>query len=479
MAKILRYVLALARTVVEGVTIEGDAIVVSAGPHRRGQPGCPICGRRCECHDHEPTRRWRAMDLARSKCFLEYGPARVTCPEHGVRVERVPWARHGSRYTRDFEDWVACLAVRCRVSAVSRIARAGWHSVGGICGRVYDEIEAQGGVGRFDGPGRIGIDETSHEKGHKYLTVVVDHDRGCLVWAHEGYGKEVLGLFLDELTREQRRAIEVVTADGAKWTEALAGRRCPNARWVMDPSRVAGWMNDALGEAGREEWQVAKRAAQDAMPRRDGPGRPRRGEETPPEARAPGEAADATRGSRYALAGNPEDLTGPQRAKLAEPGRAGGRLLAAWDLKEDLRAVFRAGTAVEAEAMLDGWLHRAACREIGPVVAVEKKAGRRRADVVAAVALGIGNGRVESINNKIKVTVRMGCGPTTPTTSSRFSCCAAPMGSRHFPGRAAGRRGGRRTREGGGTGNATGRGGGRWQGATRRPLGHENYRRLS
>ena len=410
MAKILRYVLALARTVVEGVTIEGDAIVVSAGPHRRGQLRCPICGRRCECHDHEPTRRWRAMDLARSECFPGYGPARVTCPEHGVRVERVPWARHGSRHARDFEDWVACLAVRCRVPAHSRIARVEWHSVGGICGRVYDEIEAQRGVGRFDGPGRIGIDETSHEKGHKYLTVVVDHDRGCLVWAHEGYGKEVLGLFLDEPAREQRRAIEVAAADGAKWIKALVRRRCPNARWVTGPFHVVEWTSDALDEAGREEWRVAKRAAQDAMPRRDGPGRPRRGEETPPEARAPGEAADAIKGSRYALAGNPEDLTGSQRERLAELRRAGGRLLAAWDLKEDLRAVFRAGTAVEAEAMPDGWPRGAACREVGPVVAVEKKVRHRRADVVAAVAPGIGNGRVESTDNKIKVTVRMGYG---------------------------------------------------------------------
>ena len=64
-------------------------------------------------------------------------------------------------------------------------------------------------------------------------------------------------------------------------------------------------------------------------------------------------------------------------------------------------------------------------------------------------------------DDKAKVTVRMGCGPTTPTTSSRFSCCAAPMGSRYFPGRIAGRRGGR------------------WHGTTRRPLGHENYRRLA
>ena len=56
MAKIPRYVLVPARTVAGGTAIEGDVIVVSAGPHRRGQLRCPICGRRCECHDHEPTR---------------------------------------------------------------------------------------------------------------------------------------------------------------------------------------------------------------------------------------------------------------------------------------------------------------------------------------------------------------------------------------------------------------------------------------
>ena len=410
MTKILRYVLSLVKTVVLGVAIEGDSIVVRVRPHRREQLRCPVCGRRCDCHDHEPARRWRAMDLARSRCYLEYGPARVRCPEHGVLVERVPWARHRSRFTRDFEDWVACLAVRCCMSAVSRIARVEWHSVGGICRRVYDEIEAQRGVGRFDGLRRIGIDETSYRKGHRYLTVVVDHDRGRLVWAHEGYGRDVLNLFLDELTREQRRAIEVVTADGAKWIRTLVKRRCPNARWVMDPFHVVEWMNEALDEVRRGEWQVAKAAAKAATPRRDRPGRPRRGEETPPEAREAQELAASIKNSRYALVKNPEDLTGAQRDKLAELRRAGGRLFAAWDLKEDLRAVFRAETPTEAEDLLAAWLHRAAYCKIKPVVEVEKKVRRRRADVIAAVELGIGNGRVESINQKIKVTIAAGYG---------------------------------------------------------------------
>ncbi len=413
MNRILRHALSLARTVIESARIDGDGVVLSVRPWKRYALRCPECGRQCECYDARPLpRRWRAMDLARSTCFLEYAPRRVRCPEHGVHVEAVPWARPRSRFTRDFEDWVACLAVRCTVSAVVELARVEWHTVGGICGRVYAELEAARGRGRFDGVRRIGIDETSYRKGRRYLTVVVDHDRGCLIWAHEGYGKEVLNAFLDELTREQRRQVEVVTADGARWIKKLVKRRCPNATWVMDPFHVVSWMNDALDEVRRSEWQVAKKAAKDAAPpKRKGPGRPPKGEETPREAKNLKGIADAIKGSKYALLKNPEDLTDAQREKLeGVKARAGSHLFRAWELKEDLRAVFRAGSAEEASRLLESWMRAAAYCKIKPVVEVEKKVRRRRDDIVAAVRLGIGNGRVEAINNKIKVTVKMGYG---------------------------------------------------------------------
>ena len=318
MNRILRRALALAHAVIENARIDGDRIVIGVRPWRRFGLRCPVCGRACECYDRSPRPRlWRAMDLARSTCFLEYRPRRVSCPEHGVLVESVPWARRGSRFTRDFEGWVACLAVRCTASAVAELARVEWHTVGGICARVYAELEAARGHGRFDGVRRIGIDETSYKKGHKYLTVVVDHDRGCLIWAHEGCGKAVLDLFLGELTREQRRGIEVVTADGARWIKALVKRRCPNARWVMDPFHVVQWANDALDDVRREEWQAAKKAAREATPGRDRPGRPRRGE--------------GAQGGRRRDQGKPlragEEPGGPQRRPAREargPQEEGG-----------------------------------------------------------------------------------------------------------------------------------------------------------
>lgn len=86
------------------------------------------------------------------------------------------------------------------------------------------------------------------------------------------------------------------------------------------------------------------------------------------------------------------------------------RLFRAQELKEDLRAVFKAGDVAEAERPLDDWLHRAAYCRIAKVVAVEKKVGRRRNDILRAVSLNISNARIESTNNKIKVTVKMGYG---------------------------------------------------------------------
>ena len=213
--------------------------------------------------------------------------------------------------------------------APSRTSRASsGNTFGAICACVYAELESARGRGRLDGVRRIGIDETSYKKGRKYLTVAVDHDRGCLIWAHEGYGTAVLDQFLDELTREQRRAIEGVTADGARWIKALVKRRCPNARWVIGPFHVVQWANDALDEVRYQEWQATKKVERDTAPRRGGPGGPHRGEETPPEARALKEAADAIKGSRFAPLKNPEDLTDAQRARLDSlKRRAGSRLL--------------------------------------------------------------------------------------------------------------------------------------------------------
>ena len=93
---------------------------------------------------------------------------------------------------------------------------------------------------------KIGIDETSYKKGHKYMTVIVNHETGALIWAKKGHGKEILESFFEELTDKQRENIKLVSADGARWIKDCIEEYCPNAQRCVDPFHVVMWANEAL-----------------------------------------------------------------------------------------------------------------------------------------------------------------------------------------------------------------------------------------
>jgi transposase len=399
MKSILKKSLGLGGAVVEGARIEGDSIIVSARP-RRAAPRCPECGRRCRAYDTLPARRWRAPDLGSSRCYVEHAPVRVECPEHGVRCAALPWARlASSRFTSGFEDQVAWLALHMCRSALAALMRIDWHTVGGICARVEASLEAADGRGRLDGLRRIGVDETSYKKGHKYMTVVVDHDRGRVVWACEGHGKRQLNDFLDLLSEGQRAGIEVVTADGASWVADVVAERLPGAELAVDPFHAVSWATEALDALRREAWREAR-----SQPR---PGRRRGGPKRGGE--APADPARAVKGLRFPLLKNPEDLTERQASALDALRAAGGALWRGYLLKEGLRAVFRAEPG-EAAAALDAWLAWACRSRIPQFVELSRKVRRKRGGILRSIELGVSNARVEAVNNRIKAAIRQGYG---------------------------------------------------------------------
>jgi transposase len=151
-----------------------------------------------------------------------------------VVVAWVSWARHGAGHSRAFDDTVAWLAVRTAKSAVKELLRISWRTVGRIVTRV--SADAQAKVDRFAGLRRIGIDEVSYKRGHRYLTVVVDHDSGRLVWAAVGRDEKTLRTFFDEL------GSPVVGAENSR-----RQGRFPDICGEVDPvgRRVAGRPSEA------------------------------------------------------------------------------------------------------------------------------------------------------------------------------------------------------------------------------------------
>jgi transposase len=239
--------------VVEDVWIDDDgAVIVAARPWARERGRCGICRRRCPGYDWgEGRRRWRALDLGTTRAFVQAEAPRVECRRHGVIVAAVPWARHDSSFTRAFEDQCAWLAVNTSASAVAALMRTTWRTVGWVCARVSDEVRAQRDM--LAGLHRIGFDEISVRKGQSYLTVVVDHHSGRLVWAAPGRDRKTVEKFLDLLGPQRCAQIELVSCDMASWIMSPVAERCPNAEVCLDPFHVIKVRHEALlVRAGRK-----------------------------------------------------------------------------------------------------------------------------------------------------------------------------------------------------------------------------------
>ena len=378
--------LGLERAVVEDVAIEEDgSLVVRARPRRREVSRCGVCGRRSPGYDRgEGRRRWRALDLGAARAFVEAEAPRVACREHGVVVARVPWARHGSWFTREFEDQAAWLASYCAKTVVCELVRVSWYTVGRIIERVVADERARRGD-PLAGLRRIGIDELSYRKGQRYITAVVDHDSGRLVWAANGRDKETVARFFAELGAERCGTLELVSSDLGEWVTRVVVERCPNATLCLDPFHVVKLATDALDEVRREVWNEARRA---------------------------GDVAGARwlKGARWALWKRPERLSERQQAKLATIASINRRLYRAYLLKEQLRVVFQQPDTQAAIALLDAWLAWARRCRIASFVKLATTIKDHYAGIAATLTHRLSNARTEAVNTTMRLICRRAYG---------------------------------------------------------------------
>lgn len=393
--RVFRALLGVERTVIEGVGFEEPGLlVVRARPARGARGRCGVCRRRCGRYDGgEGRRRWRALDAGSMKVFVEAEAPRVRCLEHGVVVAHVPWARHGAGHTLAFDETVAWLATQCSKTAVTELMRIAWRTVGAIIGRVWVDVEAVGD--RLDGLTRIGIDEISYKRGHRYLTVVVDHDTGRLLWAAPGRDRATLGMFFDLLGPDRCKLITHVSADQADWIAEIVSQRCPEAVQCADPFHIVRWATEALDDVRRQAWNDARRggpAISKGRGRRDAGGDARR-----------------FKNARYALWKNPENLTDRQREKLTWIAKTDPRLHRAYLLKEGLRYVFAVKGQAGKEA-LERWLSWARRCRIPAFVQLARRITTVRDRIHATLDHGLSNALIESVNTKIRLLTRIAFG---------------------------------------------------------------------
>ena len=246
--------LALPGTTVRDVSFEPAQITVTVALRRR-RLACADCSHssRARYDTRTVDSSWRHLDLGRLRLVVKAKLRRIDCPTHGVRTEGVPFARVESGFTRDFEDLVAWLATRMDTTAVRRLTRVAWQTVGAICARVVaDQLDP----GRLEALFEVGIDEVSWRKGHRYLTLVTEHRSGKVVWGAEGKDTATCDQFFAELGEHRAAKLAAVSTDmGAAYLKSVAKPgHAPNATVCIDPFHVVALASDALDQVRRQVW---------------------------------------------------------------------------------------------------------------------------------------------------------------------------------------------------------------------------------
>lgn len=393
---LLNFLLNLQGLRVTGVHFEGGIMVVSV--HRKFRLlTCPRCGRRKRGRESMRVRRWRHMSIWGNEVWLEGEIRRLKCKKcAAVVTEAVPWARHDSDFTVPFEDAVALLAQQTNKTAVMNLTGISWVTVGKIAERVVAEkLDAE----RLKSLRRIGVDEISFRKRHRYLTVVTDHDARRVIWVAEGKSSEVLKSFFELIGREACDRIEIVTMDMSAAYRKAVLETLPNATIVFDHFHIAKLANEALNEVRR----TLMREAIDK------------------------ESKAEIKGTRWATLHRMDNATDKHDEVLASlrPKQPLGR---GYLLKENLLDILRRAFANPERALRD-WLAWASRSRLRPFVRLGRTIRKHMDGVVALLRERITNGIAEGMNNKIRLLSHRAYGfhSAPPLIAIIYLCCGGIM----------------------------------------------------
>jgi transposase len=333
---------------------------------------CPECGRDLTTYDHSEERAWRHLDSCQFLTYLHARPPRVKCPEHGVHQVRLPWAEPMARFTTLFERLAVDVLMECHIEGAARLLRLSWDEAWHLMERAV----ARGLRAKTAAVvAHIGVDETAIRRGHNYLTVVSDLDRGTVEHVAEERKRESLDTYFAKLNPAQLEGIEAVAMD--MWDPYLRSVRDHLAgaddKVVFDRFHIMGHMGKAVDTVRKQEHRLLRAAGDNSLV-----------------------------GSKYLWLYSEENVPDRDWDRFVTMRDADLKTARAWAIKENLRFLWsyvRRGWALK---HWKRWYFWATHSRLKPVIEVARMLKRRLQGVLNFFPHHITNAVAEGLNSKIQ-----------------------------------------------------------------------------
>ncbi|MEQ1735634.1 MAG: ISL3 family transposase [Rhodoglobus sp.] len=360
--------------------LAGEEVRVTVAAKSTATLGCPECGKACPGYDTR-QRSWRHLDTCQFKTILVADVPRVNRSEHGIHQVRVPWAEPGSGFTALMEavviNWLRSLA---SIKAVAEQLRLSWDEVDGIMSRAV----ARGLARRKTVEVRqIGVDETSFQRRHEYVTIVIDLETGRVLHVADDRKRSSLDTYFRGLAPEHLAAIESIAMD--MWGPFIASvkEHVPGAesKIAFDKFHVASHLGKAVDDVRRAEHRTLAASGDHAL-----------------------------KGTRFALLTNPDNMSMAKRATIHVLQGLNLKAARAWSLKETAMDIWRYVSRHHAGAALREWASRAMRSRLAPIKQCARMIREHLWGIVNAMALGVTNACSESVNSMVQRVKRSACG---------------------------------------------------------------------
>jgi transposase len=284
----------------------------------------------------------------------------------------VPWAEKNSRLTLLFERLIIDWLKESSTTAVADNLKLSWKQVDGVMQRAVKR-----GLKRRkkQTPTRIGIDETSFQKRHEYVTVITDTVGGTVVEVLDDRKKEPLEKALKTFGKTALMNIKSVAMDMHAPFIAAVKEFVPEAgaKIAFDKFHVIAHLTKAVNQVRRQEHL-------DLMENGD----------------------ESLKGSRYIWITGQENLSDNQAQKLKDIKKIALKTSKAWMHKEIARNLWYFKSKRHALRSWKKWCSDAFKSGIAPIQRAASMVSNHLQGIITAILLKVTNARGESMNNKIQ-----------------------------------------------------------------------------
>jgi transposase len=328
---------------------------------------CPVCGQDCPVYDTQ-EKVWRHLDFFQHEAYLHARVSRVQCPEHGVHLVPVPWAREGSGFALLFEALVMAMVREMPVLTVARMVgetdQRLWRVIDHYVAKAREAVD-------MSEVHAIGVDETSSRRGHDYISLFVDLKAKRLLFATPGKEAQTFEKFAEDLQAHSGSA-EAITEASMDLSPAFqkgAAEHLPNAQVTFDRFHLMKLVNEAV----------------DAV---------RKGE---------AHSQPDLKKSRWLWLKNPERLSAKQSTKLQELLKNQNLKTAqAYQFRLTFQEIFTIQNRHQGAVLLKAWIENAKASGLPPLVKVAYTLMNHWDGVLRWFESQITNGILEGFNSLLQ-----------------------------------------------------------------------------